>query len=178
VIIHCLSFGSLWWIRPGSDAASSTKFTKQAALFNTTGFKSGSRERRNWIIGGIVRFNVGTCLDQRMRLDHIETGKFFSSGLEHRGSENRILLTRKVKASTPADMILLCIGNEVHGRIAFDSEWRSGGVRILSASEFRDRQETLILMPVAATITTKRGTWECKLQGTNLIFSSITTRNL
>ena len=178
MIIHCLSFGSLWWLRPGKDAYSSTRYTEQAALFNTTGFKSGSRERRNWIVSGIVRFNVGTCMDQRIRLDHIDTGKFFTSGLEHRGAENRILLTRKVKGRTPADMILVCIKSEEHGRIAFDSEWRSGGVRILSASEHRDRQESLVLMPAATSITTKRGTWTCKLQGTTLVFSQIVTKSM
>ena len=60
--IYCASFGSIWWLRPGKDVTSAVRFTAAAALFNTTGFRSGSPERRNWTQMGLIRFNVGTCL--------------------------------------------------------------------------------------------------------------------
>lgn len=159
MIVHCLSFGSLWWLRPGNNLDSDARFTSEAAVFNTTGFISGARERRNWIVAGVVRFNVGTCLEQRIRPEQIEQGKFSSPGPERNGVQNRLLLTGKVKANTPADLLLVCISSEQHGRISFDSEWRSKGVRILTASEFRDRQESLVLVPPDGYVKTNLGEW-------------------
>jgi hypothetical protein len=161
MIIHCLSFGTLWWLRPGNDPESGARFTSQAAVFNTTGFASGSRERRNWIIPGVVRFNAGTSLEQRIRPDQIVQGRFSSPGIERNGSQNRLLLMRKVKANTPVDFFLACISCEIHGRILFDSEWRSRGVRILAASEFRRQQESLVLLPADGHIRTTLGKWRC-----------------
>jgi hypothetical protein len=165
MIIHCLSFGTLWWLRPGNDPESAARFTSQAAVFNTTGFASGSRERRNWIIPGVVRFNAGTSLEQRISPDQIVQGlvhgRFSSPGIERNGSQNRLLLMRKVKANTPVDFFLACISCEIHGRILFDSEWRSRGVRVLAASEFRRQHESLVLLPADGHIRTTLGKWRC-----------------
>lgn len=161
MIVHCLSFGSLWWLRPGNRPDSSARFTSEAAVFNTTGFISGARERRNWMVAGVIRFNVGSCLEQRIRPDRIQQGKFFSPGPERNGVQNRLLLTRKVKANAPADLLLIRISDEEHGRISFDSEWRSKGVRIIAASEFRDRQESLLLVPPDGYVKTNLGEWRC-----------------
>jgi len=161
VILHCLSFGSLWWLRPGNHPDSSARYSSEAAVFNTTGFISGSRERRNWLVAGVVRFNVGSCLEQRIRPDQIQQRKFFSPGPERNGVQNRLLLTRKIQANALADLLLIRISDEEHGRISFDSEWRSKGVRIVAASEFRDRQESLLLVPPDGYVKTNLGEWRC-----------------
>jgi hypothetical protein len=59
MVIHCIDFGSLWWLRPGDDAADAYRFSAHAAIFNTTGFVSGCRERRFWHTSGVVRLNLG-----------------------------------------------------------------------------------------------------------------------
>ena len=171
MIVHCLSFGSLWWLRPGDDPESAARFTSHAAVFNTTGFASGSRERRSWIVPGVVRFNAGTCLEQRVRPDQLGQGRFSSPGIERNGSQNRLLLIRKVKASAPADMLLACLSCEEHGRISFDSEWRSRGVRIVAASEFRGKQELLVLLPASGHVTTTLGKWRCEWTGSTAILT-------
>ena len=165
MIIHCVSFGTLWWLRPGREDASSAKFTSQAAIFNTTGFKQGARERRNWIIAGVVRLNAGTCFDQRIRPEQIQQERFMSPGLERNGSQNRLLLTRKVRAGTPVDMLLVRISCVEYGRISFNSEWRSRGIRVLAASEFHHKQETLLLMPPDGQVATASGNWRCLWTG-------------
>ncbi|MDX6464014.1 MAG: hypothetical protein QOE55_7711 [Acidobacteriaceae bacterium] len=165
MIIHCLSFGTLWWLRPGNDRESAARFTSHAAVFNTTGFASGSRERRSWIVPGVVRFNAGTCLEQRIRPEQAGQGRFVSPGVERNGSQNRLLLTRKVTANAPADLLLACITCKEHGRISFDSEWRSRGVRLLTASEFRGKQESLVLLPAGGHVTTTLGKWRCEWTG-------------
>src|SRR5580698_5534865 len=106
MIVHCVSFGTLWWLRPGNDNESSLKFSSQAAVFNTTGFISGSRERRNWIVPGVIRFNLGTCMEQRVNPERQQQTRFFSSGLERMGTQNRLLLSRQVKANAPVDLLL------------------------------------------------------------------------
>ena len=159
MIVHCLSFGSLWWLRPGNHPNSAARFTSEAAVFNTTGFISGARERRNWMVAGVVRLNAGTCLEQRIRPEQIQSEKFFSPGPERNGVQNRLLLTRKVKANAPVDLLLVRTSDEEHGRISFDSEWRSKGVRVIAASEFRDRQESLLLVPPDGYVKTNLGEW-------------------
>lgn len=159
MIVHCLSFGTLWWLRPGNDNESSLKFSSQAAVFNTTGFLSGSRERRNWIVPGVIRFNLGTCMDQRVNSEQHQQTRFFSSGPERKGSQNRLLLSRKVKANAPVDLVLASMSEKEHGRISFDSEWRSQGVRLVAASEFGTMQESLVLLPMNGFVRTHQGDW-------------------
>jgi hypothetical protein len=159
MIVHCLSFGTLWWLRPGNDNESSLKFSSEAAVFNTTGFISRSRERRNWIIPGVIRFNLGTCMEQRLNPELQQQTRFFSSGLERKGTQNRLLLNRKVKANAPVDLFLACMSEMEHGRISFDSEWRSQGVRLVAASEFGTRQESLMLLPMDGLVRTHHAEW-------------------
>ena len=165
MIVHCLSFGTLWWLRPGQDRDSADRFTAQAAVFNTTGFVAGARERRNWIVPGVVRFNAGTCQEQRIRPDRDGQGRYVSPGMERNEAQNRLLLTRKVKANVPADMLLACLSCDEHGRISFDAEWRSRGVRLLAASEFRGKQEALVLVPRDGWVKTNQGEWRCLWDG-------------
>ncbi len=165
MIVHCLSFGTLWWLRPGQDRQSSGRFTTQAAVFNTTGFVAGARERRSWIVPGVVRFNAGTCQEQRIRPDQDGQARYISPGVERTGAQNRLLLTRKVKANVPVDMLLACLSCEEHGRISFDAEWRSCGVRLLAASEFRGKQESLLLLPMGGWVKTDKGEWRCLWNG-------------
>ena len=159
MIVHCVSFGTLWWLRPGNDNESSLKFSSQAAVFNTTGFISGSRERRNWIVPGVIRFNLGTCMEQRVNPERQQQTRFFSSGLERQGTQNRLLLSRKVKANAPVDLLLVSMSEKDRGRISFDSQWRSQGVRLVAASEFGTRQESLVLLPMDGFVRTHQGEW-------------------
>ena len=170
----CLSFGSLWWIRPGDQYGDSRKYSSRAAIFNTTGFCSGSRERRNWIVGGVIRLNAGTCIEQKMQLDQISPGKFMSPGLEQRGSLNRILLTRRIERDASVDTVLLKVNSAAYGAIQIDANWRSGCIRIVAASVFRGEQELLLLIPRDGEITTSWGTWRLKWNSTNPVQSHLT----
>lgn len=163
--IYCASFGTIWWLRPGADPVSPSRFTKGAAVFNTTGFRSGSQEKRNWLQIGLIRFNVGTCLKQRLDPAALLSGNYESPGIEQRGSQNRLLISRRIGKRVWPTAVLFCAKSEEVGRIAFDRSWRSEGVRLLSASEFRGRQESLIVVPVTGSITTSTGTWVAEWTG-------------
>ncbi len=163
--IYCASFGTIWWLRPGADPSSRSRFTSGAAVFNTTGFRSGARDRRNWIQIGLVRFNVGTCLEQRLDPSALLPGNYETPGIEHRGSQKRLLISRRIARTLWPSAVMFCVKSEAVGRIAFDRGWRSGGVKLLSASEFRGRQESLIVLPVSGSITTDAGIWVAEWTG-------------
>ena len=159
MILRCLSFGSLWWLRPGDDQEDSQRFVARAALFNTTGFIHGRRTRRLWMVAGAVRINTGMHPDSREA--EAFTGRTYESpGLERRGSWNRILLGREAMCRNNPDAILLCIRSDRVGRINFQGDWRSKDVEVVAASAQRGIQETLLLLRFGSTIQTETGTWE------------------
>ncbi len=177
MIVFCASFGSLWWLRPGNDAADNERYSSRAALFNTTGFKgSGARERRNWTVPGVVRLNAGPCIEQRLRLDEIEPGNFQTPGLEQLGSQNRLLLERRAKNSSESEMVLMAVTSWTIGRISFESKWRTPRVKIVCASAFGGAQETLLLMPKDGQIQTENGTWELEWKSKSPSLKARTTR--
>jgi hypothetical protein len=161
--IYCLSFGSLWWLRPGNQAADPQRFASKAAIFNTTGFATG-KERRFWHVAGVVRLNAG--MHQEARSKGAFTGGLFEAdGLEHRGEWNRLLLKRRVSRRGNEDLIMLCVRSRNNGRINFDRPWHGSGVTVVAASAFRGEQETLLLAKAGATLITEKGEWEVTWQG-------------
>ena len=137
-IIQCVSFGSLWWLRPGDTV-------DHSAVFNTTGFVTSSTSNRCWIMAGAVRFNVnGRRLVERY--EELGGAIYASPGLERRGSWNRLLLHPRQSKSRKVDSYLVCVQSAKVGRIDYSADWRSTHVRIVAASSRGDKQETLLLM--------------------------------
>jgi hypothetical protein len=164
VQIYCVSFGSLWWLRPGNQLADSQRFVSKAAIFNTTGFASGSKERRFWHVAGVVRLNAGMHQEARSK-GAFERCSFEVDGLEHRGEWNRLLLKRRVAPQKVCTSILLCVHSRAVGRIDFDRQWHSSGVTVVAASAFRRDQETLLMAEAGSRIRTEKGEWEVTWQG-------------
>ena len=175
MIVQCLTFGSLWWLRPGRDKEHPERFTSQAAVFNTTGFCQGARERRKWIVAGVIRFNAGTILEQRLNPVDFKGGYFQTCGLERSGSWNRLLLLRRSRAVSVPDAVLVTVQKKDFGRLRFGSEWRTPGVRIVAASVHGEEQETLLWMQVGSEITTEKGTWRCLQNNGKVQLSQIET---
>jgi hypothetical protein len=164
MIIHCVSFGSLWWLRPGQQVDDPMRFTSHAALFNTTGFISGSRERRSWHVPGIVRINAGMHRHAARSGDYVARS-YESRGIERRGEWKRLLLGRQVNGPSKVDVLLLCVKSETIGRIDFGLEWSTNGVDAVAASACKGMQETLIVAPISAKIRTSCGEWEVTWNG-------------
>jgi hypothetical protein len=157
--VYCCSFGSVWWLRPGIGGDEMARYSSRAAIFNTTGFMSGSRMRRLWMIAGVVRINVG--MHQDARNEQAFMGRTFeSAGLEHRGGWNRLLLGGRSMKRRKEHFLLIRADSDCVGRIDFGEQWHSQGVGIAAASARRGVQETLLLMKPGATITTGKGVWE------------------
>jgi hypothetical protein len=161
MVIHCLSFGSLWWLRPGDDVSDPLRFSSRGAIFNTTGFISNSRERRLWHIAGVVRINMAMH-GGRSRFDQ---ARYECTGLEHRGEWNRVLLGRRLNRSIKAEKIMACVHSGVMGRIRFESSWSDDKVQVIAASALRGQQETLILASPGAQFQTDTAQWEVSWDG-------------
>lgn len=159
MIVQCLSFGSLWWIRPGSDPSDQLRYSARAAIFNTCGFRTGNRERRFWIVPGIIRWNAGALRNVGGWMPKFSGLSFSSPGIEKVGGWNRLFLERQSPTELAVDFWLLAHHSEVLGPISFDTEWRSKGVRILASSGFRGRQESLLLLPPGGWFETDSGKW-------------------
>ena len=163
-MIRCLSFGSLWWLRPGNQASDPLRFSVRAAAFNTTGFRCGSHERRLWHISGVVRINLASHT-QTTTTRNFENGCYHSPGPERRGEWNRLLLGKCMGTSVPADQLLVCSRSTVIGRIDFDSRWHDRSVAVIAASSLRGVQETLFLAVPGAELRTEIGKWEVTWNG-------------
>ncbi|HEU5403765.1 MAG TPA: hypothetical protein VFU86_20590, partial [Terriglobales bacterium] len=143
----------------------------RAAVFNTTGFRCGSRERRLWHVSGVVRINLASHT-QTTGARNFENGCYESPGPERRGEWNRLLLGKCMRNAVPADRLLVCSRSTVIGRIDFDSRWNSGGVAVIAASALRGVQETLVLATPGAELRTASGKWEVTWNGFEMRKSS------
>lgn len=158
--VHCNSFGSLWWLRPGNEIDDPQRFVAKAAVFNTTGFVAGSQMRRLWHVAGVVRINAGMHPEARTITGFLAR-TFETEGLEHRGGWNRLLLGCECTGrGRPPDAVLLSVSSERVGRIDFGTQWHSDGVKVVAASARRGIQETLLLAKTGSTISTERAKWE------------------
>jgi hypothetical protein len=160
MVVLCINFGSLSWLRPGNDVADPFRFNEHAAAFNTTGFAKGSKERRFWHTPGVVRMNVGQQHGIIFR-----PGKYQTTGIERRGEWSRVLLGRSMSDATTPDGIILCLQSGAVGRIDFDSSWHNGDIRVIAGSAFRGEQETLLMGTPGAIFRTEKGQWEVTWTG-------------
>jgi hypothetical protein len=151
-------------MRPGNQASDPLRFSIRAAVFNTTGFRCGSRERRLWHISGVVRINLASHIPTS-GTDSFEGGSYQSPGPERRGEWNRLLLGEHVGDHIRADRLLLCAESSAIGRIDFDRRWHNGGVIVVAASALRGVQETLLLAIPGAELRTETGKWEVTWNG-------------
>jgi hypothetical protein len=164
MVIRCVSFGSLWWLRPGDQLSDPLRYTARAATFNTTGFIRGAREFRQWHVSGVVRINM--AMHRRVGCaGAFERECYESPGLERRGTWNRLLLGNRLKHATRAERILVCVRCKEIGRLNFDGCWHDQSVNVVAASAFRGCQETLLLAMSGAELRTENGKWEITWNG-------------
>jgi len=176
MIVQCLTFGSLWWLRPGKEVDDPHRFTSQAAVFNTTGFRSGARERRGWIVAGVIRLNAGTLIEQRVSPYDLSGATFQTNGIERSGNWNRVLMLRRSRKVPFPDAVLVTIQKSQFGRLWFNSEWRTPEVRIVASSVHGGDQETILWMQIGSEIKTEKGTWRCLRSNGKVELSQIVSR--
>ena len=159
MMVHVLSVGADWWVRPG-HGSDRYRFTRHAAYFNTTGIvhPSSARVRRSWVIPGVVRFNGNSGMNPH-RPELVVGSVYTCTGIDKFGGWNRLLAIGKRDRGIPVTHYLVAIDSLIYGNIDFRSQWRNHRVRIIAASEHRGRQQSLLLLAPDGRFVTAFGSW-------------------
>lgn len=149
-------FGSIWTRRFGRDADSRTRFTREAAFYNTTGVPVGARIRARSGVYGVARFNGASGFTphqpERM-LDRV----FDCAGPETWNGGNRVLFAALIAPPAQPDWYLVAICEDVTGWIDRDIAWKAPDCFLISFSESDEHQEAMLLMPAFGWLRGARG---------------------
>jgi hypothetical protein len=161
LIVQCISFGSAWWLRPGTDRRTGAVIRVRSAFLNTTGFARGKNVARHYFAPGFVRVNAAMNPPFSTPTELLD-GKFATNGIERYKESNRLLLKARVGNSVATDAFLVCLRSGSEGKIDIKSSWRRGPVRVISSSFHRvsGAQELLLLIGPGGIVTTELGEWE------------------
>lgn len=170
MIVQCLGFGSVWWNRYSCNKSTGEYSRERSAVFNTTGFRVGTRDLRDWVVRGFVRFNCNSFPGTSTPLS-LSGRLFMSSGIDHYRDTNRLLLHRLIREQAIPEFALFAFHSKKHGMINFRGNWRFGDVRLISFSARNGSQEFLLLMPIGGRIATTLGIWEVVCQKSETICS-------
>ena len=163
MIVQCLGFGTVWWNRFTCNKSTGAYSREQSAVFNTTGFRVGTRDLRDWVVRGFVRLNCNSFPGSSTPKS-LSGRLFLSKGIDHYRDTNRLLLDRLVRDDMAPEFALFAFQSKKHGMINFRGNWRSGDVRMISFSARNGSQEFMLLMPIGGRIATTLGIWEVVCQ--------------
>jgi hypothetical protein len=155
MLVAVTGLGSIWSFRPGRDTASTDRFTREAAFFNTTGVSVDGTLRRRSRVYGEVRFNGSIGLDPHDPTTSMLHRVFRCPALSVWNGANRLLCEQPVKA--PASSFLVVFTADDVGRVASGDHWKSDDSQVISWSESDEAQELLLLMQPFSWIRTARG---------------------
>jgi len=176
MLVTILGFGSNWWGRFGHDPDDRYRYTRHAAYFNSAGVRCGRRIRRHWIIPGLVRFNgVGDFNPQFPRRSIGRTFECTDPTFACGG--NRLVFLRRARASAVPDYYLTAISSSKLGLIDFESTaWKSADVLPIAVSQFREKQESVLLMKAGDFVRTDLGIWSVRVTCNDFRESSLELR--
>lgn len=159
MLVTLKGFGSIWERRIGDGPATQTRFAS-ATFYNTTGVMVHGKVRHRWKIGGKLRFKARggfnpdgpyRSLNKVFECDGPEALEFGWTQTSFR---------RALPGPERPDCFLFAVTAEQAGRMDWrSSSWKSSDVRVISFSEDRDHQETMLLMPAYSWIHGELGTF-------------------
>jgi hypothetical protein len=140
MIIGVEGFGSVWTSRLGATP-------ERTAFYNTTGIAVEGRLRHRSRLFGQIRFNaIGGFNPKDVELNIGRT--FESAGFRDRNS-SCLLLHHVLSWPQPPDYYLFRVTSDCTGELEIDrSGWKSDGVVLISLSQFHERQEAMLLIPI------------------------------
>jgi hypothetical protein len=162
MLVQILTFGSNWWARLGCDPGDRYRYTRHAAYFNSTGLRFGNKVRRHWSVPGLIRFNGVGAFNPQFPGRSVGV-TFECADLIFAFGGNRVLFQRRVADSAKPDCFLVVIANDRFG--AFDcqkSDWKATSVLPIAVSEWREKQEAMLLMKPLDWLRTTLGVWQLK----------------
>ena len=159
MLVQVLNFGSNWWMRLGNDPKDPYRCTRNAAYYNSTGVRCGSKIRRHWIIPGLIRLNgvIGFNPANPTRA----LSKTFICDITHCFGGNRLLFRARAAQGSVPDSYLVILRSDEHGRLDISSSvCKSVFSRIIAATQLREQQETMLLMNPGDWCQTTGGFWQ------------------
>jgi hypothetical protein len=163
MLVKILEFGSNWWARFGRDPQDRYRYSRQAAYFNSTGVRCGSKMRRYWIVPGLIRFNaVG---DFNPHFPNRAVGEVFEcTDLVFARGGNRVLFRRRVAQSCRPDYFLLVVSSGRFGALSLEgSDWKSASSPPIAVSQIGEKQEAMLLMQAGDWIRSSLGPWQLRV---------------
>lgn len=156
MLVAITGFGSVWRWRFGKNRDDPYRFGC-AAYFNTTGVQVGNQVRQRSRITGYARFNGREGFDPNRLSRMIDRVFECAEPCVWQGA-NKLLFMRTLNAPTKPDRFLVVLRNVIHGALKIGGpSWRSANIWLISFSECRDKQETMLLMPANSWIETQLG---------------------
>jgi hypothetical protein len=156
MLVGVTGFGSVWRRRVRDDASDPKRFAR-AAYFNTTGVMVKGKIVRHRTIAGHVRFNGAGGFDSNY--PNRMVGKVFECDEPCIwNGQNKVFFRRLVPPPVQPGSFLVVVKSEEFGRLhAGDAGWKSEGTFLISLSEWRDQQETMLLMSCTDWLRTDLG---------------------
>ncbi len=156
--VQIVSFGSAWWVRPGSDVRDPERYARHAAYFNAAGIEAGTKIHTDGPVHGVMRFNATSGLNPHRTFDNVGL-IFCCTTIERYRNTNRLLALRRLPNDTKPTHYLVRLHSLLHGTVSLNRHWSSQDVHIVSISRYRGRQELLLLLTDESVLFTSLGEW-------------------
>jgi hypothetical protein len=156
MLVGVTGFGSVWRRRVSAYASNPKRFAR-AAYFNTTGVMVNGRIVRHRKIVGHARFNGAGGFDPNY--PNRMVGRVFECDDPCVwNGQNKVFFRRLVARPVQPGSFLVVVKSGEFGRLLVGAEgWKSDGTFLISLSEWRDQQETMLLMSCTDWVRTDFG---------------------
>ena len=125
--------------------------------YNTTGIDIAGTIRQRPQIVGYARFNGCGGLNPNRPSQMINRVFECEEPCIWQG-QNKILFNRLLNAPEKPDSFLVVVRAQLVGKLTIGrTDWRSAGTWLISFSEYRDQQETMLLMQAHSWMQTELG---------------------
>jgi hypothetical protein len=168
-------FGSIWTRRFGKDCDSRTRFTGEAAFYNTTGVLVGNAFRARSRVYGVARFNGAsgfTPYDPARVLNRV----FECEEPETWNGGNRLLFQRLASEPVQPDRYLVTLHESVMGWIDRSGTWTAPECFLLSFSESDLHQKAMLLMPAFTWVRGSAGVFVLEPEANRSWMARLTCR--
>ena len=167
MLVTVTGFGSVWRWRLANDRTGPRSFAR-AAYYNTTGVEVNGTIRTRPQIVGHARFNGAGGFNPNYPSRMINR-VFECDEPSVWRSQNKILFKRLLRTPERPDAFLVAVRPEDVGHLDLTQPvWKSDDSVLISFSEWRDQQETLLLMPPYAWLRSGLGTFFLEPSGSRL----------
>ena len=156
MLVGVTGFGSVWRRRVRGDESDPGRFA-HAAYFNTTGVMVNGRIVRHRKIVGHVRIDGAGGFDPNY--PNRTVGRVFKCDDPCVwNGQNKVFFRRLVAPPVQPGTFLVVVKSAEFGRLYVGAEgWKSEGTFLISFSEWRDQQETMLLMSCTDWVRTDLG---------------------